>query len=469
MDTEHTDSKNDIMQNQEDAMRHLVKATNKLDESNRKVSKEYTEEVRLEVKGEGNGKTEAIERLDNRLEHLEQNLIQIINNQRRIFKQLEKKEAEQQASKEKKSADEDDSKGYKELECGICNKKIGVRGFVQHIKGQHNVDIEEIFKEGDKYKAEGFEASTLKELTNKLTNYPEAKNLTQLIAQKLQGKHEEERENKETEYACSICGETYGDKRGMAAHLNKSHHLSGEGVVDKNIREPKTYETTQDERKDADREGDFQCPYCDKVISHHALARHLNLTHPEETGMRDFFRDEEKQVFSYRDVEHEDWQKFRNRFGNLELNPTEAFIDELEKEGSEEEKEELEEQVEEQEEEQDNISDYERAKRNASVSDRDMQIAEQSIHKIIHDHLDNIPDSNEKFISYTGNENIPGFETLYAGDLRPLNMWRKIFSNTGLLTGINERVAENHELTWERKGTKGTPKNWVIKVQRTDK
>jgi len=395
MNTEQPNSKNDIMQNQEEAMHHLVKATNKLDESNRKVSKEYTEEVRLEVKGESKGKTESIEKLDNRLEHLEANLKKIAENQQKIIEQFQKghEQREEEASK---------------------------------------------------------------------------------------SETEDEEENLE-KYACDICGNIYEDKRGMAAHLNMTHGLSGEGVVDKNIREPKTHELDQEERKELDNEDDYRCPYCDQIVSKHALSRHISSQHEEKTGLRDFFWDEQKEAYCYREegIEESEWQLLRNKFGKFDYTTTDVFIQALEKgfnseqemyEKTQKSNEDKEVQAEKSKEEtQDNISDYEKAKRKASVSDRDMEIAEQAIHKIIHDHLDNIPDSNEKFISYSGNENIPGFETLYAGDLGALNMWRKIFSNTGLLTGINERAGQNHDLTWERKGTSGTPKNWVIKVERTDR
>lgn len=483
MNTEQPNSKNDIMQNQEEAMHHLVKATNKLDESNHKVSKEYTEEVRLEVEGESKGKTESIEKLDNRLEHLEANLKKIAENQVKMIEEFQK--AYDSINSEDKSADkntveeneEDKTQNY--FECGVCGRDIGAKGFSQHIKGQHDINIREMLKEDGKYKAEGYESDNFKGLSNAIAKDSSARSIVEIVSERLKEEYdvEDETEDEKVEkYACSICGNIYEDKRGVAGHLNMTHGLSGEGVVDKNIRKPKTHELDQEERKEVDNEDDYDCPYCSKMVSKHSFSRHLTAKHEDKVGLRDFFWDEQKEAYCLRehDIEQEDWQKFRNRFGKFDFSVTDLMMDGLDK-GYNSEQEMYEKnkdsatQKEETEETEGNISDYEKAKRKASVSDRDMEIAEQTFHKIIHDNLKHIPDHNEKFISYSGNENIPGFETLVAGDIGALNMWRKIFSNTGLLTGINERVAENFDLSWERKGASGTPKNWVVKVERNDR
>jgi len=479
MDTEQHNTKKKVEQNQEDAISHLIKAVGKIEESNEKVSNEYTEEVRLEVEGEANGKTESIEKLDNRLEHLEQNIKQLAENQVKMIEEFQKQN--QQASttnvEEDTDEEEDSNKDSSRLECAVCGKVMSSKGFPRHVKTQHDIDIREMFEDGEFYKAEGLKSREFGNLAQNLNKKPNCRNITQIVEQRLKEEYQEGEESSTDKYACKICGDIYEDKRGLAGHLSASHGLSGNGVVEKNVRKPKTHELNQDERKTADRDEDWECIHCGRMISKSSVSRHLSSQHEDEIGLRDFYWDEQKEAYCFREQgveEEEEWQKFLNKWQKFEFNCTDIFLDALQNDfNSEQEmyekRNDSTEESDSEEEVDDNISDYERAKRKASVSDRDMEIAEQAIHKIIYDHLDNIPDSNEKFISYTGNENIPGFETLYAGDLGALNMWRKIFSNTGLLTGINERAAENHDLSWERKGSTGVPKNWVIKVERTDR
>lgn len=114
----------------------------------------------------------------------------------------------------------------------------------------------------------------------------------------------------------------------------------------------------------------------------------------------------------------------------------------------------------------DRVDSYEQAKRKAKVGDRDMKIVEQALSKILDEDLDDNPAERGQFISYSGNSDFRGFETLYEGDLSPLNMWRKLFSNPELLSSVNKRVAPEYDFRWERKGSKGSPQNWVIKIEK---
>lgn len=511
MDTEHSNSKNEAIQNQEEALEHLIEAVGKIDDSKQTIEKEHTQEVRLEVEGAGSGKTESIEKvekLEQRVEHQEQllkQMSQVLNNLNQSQKDLaslfdnsftelcnsidnaleEVRELDSE-SEENEEEKEQESSSPDTLLCGICGQDIGVKGFTQHITYTHDLDMKELFDQGDHYDAEelpdGFAAEDFKTFTQRINKRDDVLNITQLAAKKIRdgdfNQDAEEEKDVDEPIVCDICGAKYQDGRGLGGHLRRTHGISGEGVTKVHGRRPKSREKDGNDREPGEHE--YRCPYCGDIMRSNAIAKHINASHDDEISLRDFFYDEQKETFidRHNEIEHEDFSKFANRFSNLDVSPTEIYINAIsegynseqelaEKEhgiGSQEQ-----EQEEETEQEETNVSDYERAKRNASVSDRDMEIAEKAFHKIIFDHLDRIPDSNEKFISYTGNENIPGFETLYSGDLSPLNMWRKIFSNTGLLTGINERVAENFDLTWERKGTSGSPKNWVIKVERTDK
>lgn len=517
MDTEHSNSKNKAIQNQEEALSHLVKAVDKIDDSKQTIEKEHTQEVRLEVEGVGSGKTQSIEKvekLEQRVEHQEQVLKQmsellsevkdnqielrklyddsfkrLCNNIDNALEDIREVEAEEDTEVEKEEdEEEEESSSPDTLLCGICGEEIGVKGFSQHIGKTHGVNLRELFKQGDEYDAEelpkGFATKDFDNFSQRVNKRDDILNITQLAAKKIRnGDYKDESDTEDEEekdldepIVCDICGAKYEDRRGLGGHLRMTHGLGGEGVTEVHGRRPKSHEREGNDREPGQYE--YRCPYCGDIMRSSNIATHINASHDDEISLRDFFWDEQKEVFidRHNEIEHEKFSKFTNRFSNLNVSPTEVYINAV-NDGYNSEKELAEkeygigakEEEEHEQEEEDNISEYERAKRNASVSDRDMEIVETAFHKIIFDHLDRIPDSNEKFISYTGNENIPGFETLYSGDLSPLNMWRKIFSNTGLLIGINKRVAENFDLNWERKGTSGSPKNWVIKVERTDR
>lgn len=95
---------------------------------------------------------------------------------------------------------------------------------------------------------------------------------------------------------------------------------------------------------------------------------------------------------------------------------------------------------------------YEAAKRNAGVSDRDAEIVENALKTLL-------IDKQQEFVSYHS------FEANYAGEMNPIDMFQKLFSNPALLSHINERVMPNNTLKWEKKkqGKYDTGvRNWVI-------
>lgn len=435
--------KKQAVQYQEEALQQLVKAADKINETKKTIQEDHLEEVRLKAEDtETHDIEHELDKVENRMQHMEAILSNLVQQQKLLaqqqqtilheIKQLSETENQEEESQEEAEEESQEEPGY--INCKICGKQIGVKGYSKHLRGSHDIDMREIFKDGDKYKAEGLVKEKFSNLTRALNKRKDLSNVTEIVNRRLTGEENDSEEEEEQEK--------------------------------EQDREPGEYE--------------YKCPYCGDIMRYNVIARHINNSHPDEINVREFFFDEQENSYIYRKegVEHEDFGVFSNRFSNLDVSPTGVLIDAVNKGYSSEqelaEKEygigvKKEEKEEGRQDNESELSDYEKAKRKASVSDRDMQIAEQAFHKIIFDHLDNIPDSHEKFISYTGNENIPGFETLYSGDLSPLNMWRKIFSNTGLLKGINERVVENFELSWERKGQTGSPKNWVVKVERTDR
>lgn len=99
--------------------------------------------------------------------------------------------------------------------------------------------------------------------------------------------------------------------------------------------------------------------------------------------------------------------------------------------------------------------DFERIKREAGVSDSDVQITANVLDKIINQ-------NGKDYVSYHL------FEKHYSGEERPLRMFQKLFQNSELLLKLRDKVAPGREFKWVKKqrGNYDTGvKNWVIKVE----
>ncbi len=113
-----------------------------------------------------------------------------------------------------------------------------------------------------------------------------------------------------------------------------------------------------------------------------------------------------------------------------------------------------------QEDEYEQLTDYELAKRQAGVTDREMKSVINTFQKCVEKTEEYSKD--QRRISYHL------FEQYWGGDMSSMKMFQKLFSNTTLLTAVQKEVAPETVFKWQKKDSgkyDSGVRNWVIKLE----